>query len=64
MLAELALGGVVQPVDGYAQGVRSRWFWGDFDVLLAVLFRSRAITVQCSRSRTMVAPAARIASRC
>jgi predicted ATP-grasp superfamily ATP-dependent carboligase len=41
MLAELALGGVVQPVDGYAQGVRSRWFWGDFDVLLAVLFRSR-----------------------
>lgn len=41
MLAELALGGAVKPVESYTQGVRSRWFWGDFDVLLAVLFRSR-----------------------
>jgi predicted ATP-grasp superfamily ATP-dependent carboligase len=42
LLADLALGREVTPVASYANGVRSRWLWGDFDVLLALLFRSRA----------------------
>jgi predicted ATP-grasp superfamily ATP-dependent carboligase len=42
LLAELGLGREVTPVASYANGVRSRWLWGDFDVLLAVLFRPRA----------------------
>jgi predicted ATP-grasp superfamily ATP-dependent carboligase len=42
LLADLALGREVAPVSTYAHGVRSRWLWGDFDVLLALLFRPRA----------------------
>jgi predicted ATP-grasp superfamily ATP-dependent carboligase len=42
LLADLGLGRAVAPVPGYAQGVRSRWLWGDFDVLLSLLFRPRA----------------------
>lgn len=42
LLADIALGNEVAPVAAYANGVRSRWLWGDLDVLLAVLFRPRA----------------------
>jgi predicted ATP-grasp superfamily ATP-dependent carboligase len=41
LAADIALGAVT-PVDGYRIGVRSRWFWGDVDAMLALLLRSRA----------------------
>jgi predicted ATP-grasp superfamily ATP-dependent carboligase len=37
MLVRLALDEDVDPPSGYELGVRSRWLWGDFDHLLAVL---------------------------
>jgi hypothetical protein len=30
-----------QPVNNYRVGLRSRWFWGDTDAMLALLLRSR-----------------------
>ena len=41
LLVDAALGRPVTPVLGYRVGVRSRWFWGDVDHLLARLLRSR-----------------------
>lgn len=40
ILADLALGGVVGPAPMYKVGVRSRWWWGDVDQLIARLTRS------------------------
>jgi len=40
LLAGLALGGDPAPVTAYRTGVRSRWWWGDVDHLLARLRRS------------------------
>jgi len=42
LLAGLALGGDPGPVPAYRSGVRSRWWWGDVDQLLARLIRPRA----------------------
>ncbi len=43
ILLELAQGRRVTPrIGAYRVGVRSRWFWGDVDSLLAVLFKSHA----------------------
>ncbi len=41
LLMAAALGKGPAPVTAYATGVRSRWFWGDVDHLLARLRRSR-----------------------
>lgn len=35
LLVRAALGDPIQPVTGYEEGVRCRWFWGDVDHLLA-----------------------------
>jgi len=40
LLAGVALGGDPAPVTAYRTGVRSRWWWGDVDHLLARLRRS------------------------
>jgi predicted ATP-grasp superfamily ATP-dependent carboligase len=40
LLVEAALGERPEPVDRYRTGVRSRWWWGDFDHLLARVRRS------------------------
>jgi predicted ATP-grasp superfamily ATP-dependent carboligase len=40
LLVECALGYEPQPVEEYRTGVRSRWWWGDFDHLLTRLRRS------------------------
>jgi predicted ATP-grasp superfamily ATP-dependent carboligase len=42
LLVEAALGRAPRPVTDYRAGVRSRWWWGDVDHLLARLRRSRA----------------------
>ena len=42
LLVDLALGHDPGPPPGYRPGVRSRWWWGDVDHLLARLRRSRA----------------------
>lgn len=42
LLAESALGADTGPVPAYKVGVRSRWWWGDVDQLIARLMRSRA----------------------
>lgn len=42
LLVDLALGQAVAPPGGYRVGVRSRWWWGDVDHLLARLRRSNA----------------------
>ena len=42
LLLELMAGGTPAPVTGYRAGVRSRWWWGDVDHLLARLTRSDA----------------------
>jgi predicted ATP-grasp superfamily ATP-dependent carboligase len=42
MLADLALGRDPGPPPAWRAGVRSRWWWGDVDQLLARLRRSRA----------------------
>lgn len=42
ILLELAAGRHPEPVKDYRLGVRTRWFWGDMDALLTVMFRSRA----------------------
>jgi predicted ATP-grasp superfamily ATP-dependent carboligase len=31
-----------KPIDSYRVGVRSRWFWGDVDAMVALLLRSRS----------------------
>lgn len=41
LLLASALGREVTPVERYRLGVRSRWFWGDVDHLLARLLHSR-----------------------
>ncbi|WP_116813666.1 ATP-grasp domain-containing protein [Steroidobacter cummioxidans] len=41
LAAEIALGQAT-PIDNYRVGVRCRWFWGDTDAMLALLFRSRS----------------------
>ena len=41
LLLGAALGKPLAPVTAYTTGVRSRWFWGDVDHLLARLRRSR-----------------------
>lgn len=40
LLLDAALGHPVEPVTSYRIGVRTRWFWGDVDHLLARLWRS------------------------
>jgi predicted ATP-grasp superfamily ATP-dependent carboligase len=40
LLVECALGRAPEPVSTYRLGVRSRWWWGDFDHLLARMRRS------------------------
>lgn len=42
MLIELALGHAVAAVTDYRSGIRSRWWWGDFDHLLARMRKSAA----------------------
>lgn len=42
LLLELMSGGMPAPVTDYRAGVRSRWWWGDVDHLLARLTRSDA----------------------
>ncbi|CAN5822409.1 hypothetical protein BH23GEM7_BH23GEM7_03920 [soil metagenome] len=42
LLVEAGLGRAPRPVTDYRAGVRSRWWWGDVDHLLARLRRSRA----------------------
>ena len=42
LLVKLALGEPVAPVTSYRTGIRSRWWWGDVDHLLARLLRSDA----------------------
>lgn len=42
LLLDAALGNVRPPVTAYTTGIRSRWFWGDVDHLLARLRRSSA----------------------
>ena len=42
LLLELMSGGTPAPVTAYRAGVRSRWWWGDVDHLLARLTRSDA----------------------
>lgn len=42
LLLELMSGGAPAPVTAYRAGVRSRWWWGDVDHLLARLLRSDA----------------------
>ncbi len=42
LLVDVALGNARPPVTTYATGIRSRWFWGDVDHLLARLRRSNA----------------------
>jgi predicted ATP-grasp superfamily ATP-dependent carboligase len=41
LAAEIALG-QASPIDNYRVGVRSRWFWGDLDAMVALLLRSRS----------------------
>ena len=42
LLARLAIGEQVEPVDSYRTGIRSRWWWGDVDHLLARVRKSDA----------------------
>ena len=42
LLLEAAVEGSVRPVAGYRTGVRSRWWWGDVDQLIARLRPSSA----------------------
>lgn len=41
ILARIALGEKVQPANDYRIGVKTRWLWGDIDVLLALMLKSR-----------------------
>jgi len=40
LLARIAVGQDVKPVESYRLNVRTRWLWGDIDALLARLFKS------------------------
>lgn len=42
LLVRAACGATVDATDGYRLGVRTRWFWGDVDHLLARMIRSRS----------------------
>lgn len=42
LLLSAATGEPAEPVNAYTAGVRSRWWWGDVDHLIARLRRSRA----------------------
>jgi predicted ATP-grasp superfamily ATP-dependent carboligase len=41
LLVRAATGEAVEPVESYTEGVRSRWWWGDVDHLIARHIRSR-----------------------
>lgn len=43
LLVELATGGEVEPVLSYRTGIRSRWFWGEVDHLIACLRAGRSL---------------------
>lgn len=40
LAVDIARGRAVPPLKGYRVGVRTRWLWGDVDVLLARIFKS------------------------
>jgi predicted ATP-grasp superfamily ATP-dependent carboligase len=42
LAVDVALGRKRAPLDGYRIGTRSRWWWGDVDAMLTLLFRSRS----------------------
>lgn len=42
LLVAASAGEALDPVESYTTGVRSRWFWGDVDHLIARMRRSRA----------------------
>lgn len=42
LAVDVALGRRREPLQGYRVGTRSRWWWGDVDAMLSLLFRSRA----------------------
>jgi len=42
LAADLAVGARPTPVENYRIGVRTRWFWGDVDAMIALLLRSPA----------------------
>lgn len=41
MLVKIAKGEIINPVPDYRVGVKTRWFWGDVDVLLSLLFKRK-----------------------
>ena len=41
ILMQIAEGKTVEPNFAYKEGVKTRWFWGDVDTLLMILFKSR-----------------------
>ncbi|MBI4767076.1 MAG: ATP-grasp domain-containing protein [Deltaproteobacteria bacterium] len=41
ILAKIAVGEKISPIRDYRIGVKTRWFWGDVDVLLSILFKSK-----------------------
>lgn len=43
LLVDAALGGRPEPVSSYRTGIRSRWWWGDVDHLLARLCRTGSV---------------------
>ena len=51
LLADVALGDTVNPVGGYRLGVRSRWWWGQVDHLLACARAGEAVTSATRRGR-------------
>jgi len=46
LLVQSAVGGHFEPQPPYRLGVRSRWFWGDVDSLLATLFWKQGASVR------------------
>ncbi len=41
LLVRMAAGEEISPVEGYKLGLRSRWFWGEIDLLMMYLLKSR-----------------------
>jgi len=41
ILAKIAVGEKIDPIKDYKIGVKTRWLWGDIDVLLALMLKSR-----------------------
>lgn len=52
LLLRVAKGEKITPIEGYKLGVKSRWFWGDMDVLLMRLRRSNTGLCPPGRSRS------------